>query len=81
MTTDVPEKPILPVETLLAELIGDQSSDYNDGDRPGYYGFKFDQEAGLLTVNYDPDEDAEHAPTKAVFKFVGAGPADQGEEG
>jgi hypothetical protein len=80
----VAEKTALPVEQLLEELIGDQSSDYADGDHPGYYAYEYDQATGLLTVTYDPDDDADHAPTAAVFRLVTVGIADdegQDEDG
>lgn len=72
----------LPVATLLEELIGDTSSDYADGDHPGYFRHVYNPETGTLHVHYehsDPndvsevDEDADdadgpsHGP--AVYRF------------
>lgn len=74
------EKTILPIAELLNELIGDQSSDYNDGDHPGYYSWTYDPEMSLLAIQYDADDEAEHAPTLAVLKFVGAGPVQDDDE-
>jgi hypothetical protein len=66
----------LPLTTLLAETIGDGTSDYNDGDHAGYYSYGYDPETGLLTVDYEPDRDApsaKHASTIATFKLVSHG--------
>lgn len=66
-------KTAMPAETLLDQLIGDTSSDYADGDHPGYFRHTFDATTGRLTVRYEPDDEAgaEHAPTVAVFQFAG----------
>jgi hypothetical protein len=77
----MPAKTILSVPELLEEVIGDQSSDYNDGDNHGYYDYEFDPATGLLTVDYAPDQDAPRAPTVALFRLVSVGVAISDQEG
>lgn len=52
--TDNPRPP-LPVEDMLDALIGDTSSDYNDGDHPGYYRHVWLPATGRLTLHYEPE--------------------------
>jgi hypothetical protein len=66
-------KAAMPADVLLDELIGDTSSDYADGDNPGYFRYSFDPASGELTVRYEPDGEAgtEYAETITVFRFAG----------
>jgi len=67
---------VLPVQELLDEMLGDWSADHDDGDNPGYYVWSYDETSGILTVQYDADDDAAHVSTVAAFRFVGAGQVD-----
>jgi len=60
----------LPVRALLDELIGDQSSDYADGDHPGYFRWTWDEPSGVLTVSYEADPEADHEDTTAHFQLI-----------
>lgn len=60
----------LSVADLLDELIGDASSDYNDGDNAGYYNSIFNSQTGILTVSYTPDEESEAPCGPASYRFV-----------
>lgn len=69
------DRPPLPVQELLGNLIGDTSSDYNDSDEPGWYWHTWDEDASTLTVEYKPDDDPgldeEYQPTcgPTVIRF------------
>jgi hypothetical protein len=72
-------RPPLPVPAIL-DVIGDATGDHHDGTHHGYYSLSYDARTGLLTLDYEADDDAPHASTTAVFRFVGSGLADIAED-
>jgi hypothetical protein len=81
MTTPLPDgfvhlpDGLLPVEQLLQDWLGDTSSDYADGDHPGYFRWSWDDVDQVLTVRYEHSEAEEtgidlYGQTEARFQLI-----------
>jgi hypothetical protein len=76
----MPEKTALSATELLMELVPEESCQHGECGNPGWYDYAIDPATGLLTIEYDASETADHASTTAVFRLVTIGISDDIDE-